>query len=344
MVPSADEFDVDWCTQKLQSLGLSQSVIASADAGIFTTEQLEVLQKQKIHVTSVIATQERESITDDTGSSGKAGAEKSTDGTADTETDLTPIAALMSIRKYPEVPKRKARLRLDALKAECSFQCCHTCRSYYRDRIYMSFGAVFAGEVEPLSSLDAVHLHVADARILRGIAVPDQPMGYESMDSSAQLLPSSGYSTTTSQSDSDAATQNRYSVDHFYQLRSVSEYHLPGRKGMVSEGNGSVTGLDNGFGRVSAGQDLRVSKSTGALPGNIDAYEEEVFDRRPGTVLSTISSVTAQGTRGLRRRKGFEQKTAEDDSSDSDEVEVDGGVALTEEAVEMHLPDLITQA
>lgn len=34
----------------------------------------------------------------------------------------------------------------------------------------------------------------------------------------------------------------------------------------------------------------------------------------------------------------------EDEDSDGDEVEVDGGVALTEEAVETHTPDIITHA
>jgi hypothetical protein len=33
-----------------------------------------------------------------------------------------------------------------------------------------------------------------------------------------------------------------------------------------------------------------------------------------------------------------------DDSSEGSEVEVEGGVALTEQAVEEHIPDIITQA
>jgi hypothetical protein len=54
--------------------------------------------------------------------------------------------------------------------------CCHTCRPYLRDRLPVSFGAVFADEFEPMTGPSVGSLPVMDADIVREIGFRPVPI------------------------------------------------------------------------------------------------------------------------------------------------------------------------
>jgi len=61
--------------------------------------------------------------------------------------------------------------------AECSFRACHSCRPYYRERVFISFQAVLAGDFAPLTWTSSQALPIKSSHILRtiGTAAPSLP-------------------------------------------------------------------------------------------------------------------------------------------------------------------------
>ncbi|KAK1913123.1 hypothetical protein P3342_005059 [Pyrenophora teres f. teres] len=130
---------------ELEAIGLSESVILTAEKGHYTDEQLEKLKDLKLELNEIILMMEEASQANDFVSKLTAMARTpyATDGT------------------YNSVPTKKS--------LGCIFRACHTCRPYYRDRLYISFEGVVNAEFPPMTRDDIQRLPTKSAKIMSTI-------------------------------------------------------------------------------------------------------------------------------------------------------------------------------
>ena len=145
---------------ELEAAGLSESVIQSAEQGHYTSAQLKVLKAQKLDLRQTI--------------------EDSIQGTQinDVVARLAALSSPSSTNDGTASSKSKDTVKASALQGSdslvdlvqstpCNFRACHTCRPYYRDRVFISFEAVASAEFDPISKDEAQHLPTKSANTIR---------------------------------------------------------------------------------------------------------------------------------------------------------------------------------
>ncbi|KAF2762790.1 hypothetical protein EJ05DRAFT_15429 [Pseudovirgaria hyperparasitica] len=286
--------------------------------------------------------------------------------------DSSPIS--QSSSRYSSYQQRRGE--------RCGLISCARCRYYFRDRVYMSFEGVFKGEYEPVTEKD--ELHIIDASVLRDMNwtkwtrdIP--PRGSDAQASSGHSgLTSSSYFSDSepdnndsvlyrSKSTTDLTSESTESVNRIGRrfsyrnplgilkanrsasISSVNTEPATSCTGMETEGDKAFrqhqveTGVQRGF-HPSAS-----SSTMGGPPTKWQDALESLFglsDKSTGSDglgLGCLQNPLAcHPTYPATGAVNIEAPSIH--SNASGEVEVEGGVALTEEAVEMHTPDIITQA
>ena len=366
---------------ELQAIGLSNSVIEAAEQGFYTLEQLEILKLQKLHLKQVISLMvqgfsNNKCSTPITKSSENNPPVTNIDGACVNVANNDSVSNCTV--ETPEHSPKKLRLKHKTqFTPPCTFKACHTCRPYYKDRICISFGAVLAGETAPLTAQDAAALPIGNVNVLRNIGLRQPPRKHLPMDESAEVLSGSAsqFTIQTTQSERNDLSRIRQSARNFYKFGSRSFTELRNEFQMTGLRKSLKNAFHNVFrtGRESSSESSNI---TLPLPGTgkhrkLDQHVGE-FDlgllkrvrsvRRTLEVARNNSMPVVEVVEGNEQDYVAETNVAEtngdsldssEDSSDysaysglseGSEVEVDGGVALTEEAVEMHTPDIITQA
>ena len=365
---------------ELQAIGLSNSVIEAAEKGFYTLEQLEILKLQKLHLRQVISLavqgfSNNKCSTLITKSSENNPPVTNIDGASVSVTNNDSVNSCSV--ETPEHSTKKLKLKHKTqLAPPCTFKACHTCRPYYKDRIYTSFGAVFAGEIMPLTAQDAAALPIGNANVLRNIGLRQPPRKHLLTDESAEVLSGSAsqFTIQTTQSERDDLSRIRQSVRNFYKLGSrsltelLNEFQMAGlrkslknafhnvfRTGRESSSEGSNitlplpgTGkhrkLDQHVGEFDLGllKRVRSVRRTLEVARNNSMPVVEVMEGNEQDYMAETNVAETNGD-SLDSSEDSSDYSAYSGLSEGNEVEVDGGVALTEEAVEMHTPDIITQ-
>jgi hypothetical protein len=145
---------------ELEAVGLSESVIQSAEQEHYTSAQLKVLKAQKLDLKQAIEESiQGTQINDAVARLAALGSPSSNnDGTASSKSKDTVNTS---------DPQGRDSL-VDALQSSpCNFRACHTCRPYYRDRVFISFEAVASAEFAPISRDEAQHLPTKSANTIR---------------------------------------------------------------------------------------------------------------------------------------------------------------------------------
>lgn len=384
---------------ELEALGFSQSVIRQAEAGVYTTDQLEILKAQRVQLREAIQDQENQSLT----------------------ARLAENLANLSLHDGTLLSGPD-----EQTNHTCRFRACPHCRSYFRDRVWASFEAVFGDEHASITVEESSRLPVKDARILRHIGLrpnpslhpnlyaippsetfaPDTPVSPSLSDPITSPTPSesdiSSDTYKTTQSDFASAEDHRLRGKRFYILSNRSSGFiaraLSSHEDLVSRGRQSISASIKAiFGRNHRVPSHSTTTSTGLSSTSGSAGESSITlpVRCSGTVrdmesgerireldLGPLRRVRREQERadirkgdkdwgfevgpriqfgGLVRREreqpspgptaasANEQHDEDSESNNSvyscvsegSEIEVDGGVALTEEAVETHAPDLV---
>ncbi|KAF2087928.1 hypothetical protein K490DRAFT_56499 [Saccharata proteae CBS 121410] len=364
----------------LRIAGCSKSIVESANQGMYSHEQIQMLLKQRNRVNEVIAGSDPKKI-------------KHVDSAA--EGDISGATMNPSVDKGSvdlsgesdeSVPKEVQRARLRQRKRlcpPCRFKACHTCRPYFKDRLHQSIDAVCAGEVKPLTIGEAQTLPFSSAAILSHIrAMPDTPSSYESMTSIFEPSPTaSNMSLDSTLTDNEVYANNQKSAKQFYNVRihddAVSTSDEDAVNSTITDSNKKEnvapltmsqqlrqTRPEPSRFRLTLKQAIcdmfqpkRESSSSGSsitLPLPNTGRERELFNNEGedfdlGLIKKGLSDYgpVKKGAVGATTPVASAPVLARKDSIDSaasEEVEVDGGVALTEEALEKHMPDIMTQA
>ncbi|KAF2468754.1 uncharacterized protein BDR25DRAFT_372597 [Lindgomyces ingoldianus] len=298
--------------RELEGIGLSQYVISAAERGEYTAQQLKKLKLQKLELKQAIS----------------------------------------------DIPQT------------CTFRACHTCRPYYRDRVYTSFHAVLRNELPPLTAFDVSMLPTKSASILKTIGLLTTPT-----DNDPSPVPLHQPSST----DSTTLTTSRLSVLTFRtsqtDISELRRMHRPrkrfynlGARNSASIADSLSKQLSWRAGLKTAIQGIfkstRESSSEGStitLPVSRMSTVRHGIKELGDLDLGSLRHVKRQKDRmDMRNEVGIEategvRRHSVDDGSESaseltvysraseagSEVEVEGGVALTEEAVETHTPDIL---
>ncbi|KAJ9637812.1 hypothetical protein H2199_007306 [Coniosporium tulheliwenetii] len=216
---------------ELISLGFSISEIKAVENGVYTVDQLVKIGKQKQHLKSVIASEVGKTADSPTSATSPENAPPSvTHSSQDpSSSNVNQRNDSVQIDSTPGSHKLlgKFKRRLQQESTICTFLCCHSCRPYYRDRIYASVNSVFSEGVEPLQPSDTAELRVLDANILRSIGIPT-PYELRPVESSLDLASMVSQSTwATHQSDFEFKEHARKSARRFYSLRTSYSANIP---------------------------------------------------------------------------------------------------------------------
>jgi hypothetical protein len=193
--------------KELESIGLSESIIVTAESGHYTRAQLNKLKELKLELRQTITDTQQASQTNEAMSrlAAMAKAPSNNDGTFSSMP--TPTESVSDLQKYTRPAKRR---RLAENPGEhiadspqkppgCAFRACHTCRPYYRDRLYISFQAVLNAEFPPMTHEDIAELPTKSAKIMRTIGNTVQPLPSSmTLDTSPSTLPTTNsFATST---------------------------------------------------------------------------------------------------------------------------------------------------
>ncbi|KAF2161359.1 hypothetical protein M409DRAFT_28094 [Zasmidium cellare ATCC 36951] len=266
-------------------------------------------------------------------------------------------------------------------KYNCTFQVCHACRPFFLDRMYISFESAFNGEGPSAPPQECQGLRVADARIISKIgqhAVP-RPLPLPNI---ARPQPSMDIVTqSTSEVDDDISVDWSDSEHPSERLDSSELYPCPGpgQCPVWSRHSGCAydVGFDDGRRAMNHGyfQEMDIDRLT---PENSHSQLRHMTGSLTNTPIGTSSTASSlslptptasnlapllpsddllsvtpqkQGKSGKAKSvcgefDAYDRKVGlrgrPSSSSLGSEVEVEGGVALTEEAVESGTPDIIT--
>jgi len=222
----------------------------------------------------------------------------------------------------------------------------------------LSFDAVFADEVEPLTAKEIPTLRIADVSIVRNIGVHSPPPLSPSHTDGSTDFPSTANEsyTTVHTTDTDLETINQHVTlaKSFYKVErdpaadamfspDQIQSRKPGLRSTLMQAYYDV--LRSKRRASSDGSNITIVGRDKEVLEDHDEDAEE-FDQglfKPRSRLNGQWSPPASYRRqhDLDHREDLQHM--ENGDSSGDEVEVDGGVALTEEAVETHTPDIITQ-
>ncbi|KAK4505557.1 hypothetical protein PRZ48_003520 [Zasmidium cellare] len=264
-------------------------------------------------------------------------------------------------------------------KYNCTFQVCHACRQFFQDRMYASFESVLNGEMPSPTAEDWRSLPVANARIVSNIGQRPVPRPLP-LPNIARPQPSMDI-VTQSTSEDDISVDWSDSDNPSERLDSSELFPCPGAGNcpVWSRYSGCAydTGFDDGRRAMNHGflEEMDIDRLT---PENSHSQLRHFTGSLTNTPIGTSSTASSlslptpttsnlapllptddmlsvipqkHGGSGKARSvcgefDAYDRKVGlrgkPSSSSLGSEVEVEGGVALTEEAVESGTPDIIT--
>ena len=218
---------------ELEKIGLSESVIKAAEDGHYTELQLERIKAQKMQLKMVIALELASAAMANAAAEPVEAGPPNTDGTHHSlmHKHKAETQDVVSSIQHVECHQEEHQLTLLQQVEEhrvltCAFLACHTCRPYFKDRIYMSMETAFSPSTAPLTLAEANELPVNNAVILRDILlrVPLIPTPFQQTPDymSAEFPDQVSDSTGSTQSTIDPQTHDRLGRRRFYKLGARS--------------------------------------------------------------------------------------------------------------------------
>lgn len=316
----------------LRALGFSESILQQAEAGVYTPQQINILKKQKLNLAAVIAGSPPVSPKDTTTLPTKG-------------SDFLPRWDNPIARKNPHPA---ATTPTQTFRPEpCRFKTCHRCRPYLCDRSWASFEAVYLGEARPLTMVDRYTLPIKDARIARTLglqrpATPTHNFPY------TETTPTSATSNSTmDSSDYSSDWEDEFDSQHHTDTTGTTFIYSQHRRAYtptlrrVSRSISDTPSLSSAS--TNSLRTLATSSTARTSPLPLLDDEEE-FDLSLATGRSKPrSEMPWSAYRPHNLDAVVLQKSSEESLVVGAEMEVEGGVALTEEAVRTHTPDILTR-
>lgn len=331
---------------ELELLGFNKSIVKAAENGFYTREQLNVLKGQKHHLKMTIksAQKENEIMKSKHGPSAAVLSEKLAALVIHqiSESDEIKPAAL---KEDKAIAKQKSHLGEPI--QPCDFKVCHTCRPFSRDRSFVSFEAVFNGEIETPNAWTEQFMPVADAKLVRNIGLrtpPHEPALQEAEEYDDAYAVTEGNLQSSAASIGDAPDIKMCNIEASSYLRAKSS-HSNSREYYAerTESRGFRSSLKTALHDMIR---RKIASATTDTDANFDEDIEELFhflEDNEGFDLELWKAMTEDLLEQAASTKlPDEEDHLEDPLHDrGHQLVVGRGVALTEEALETSTPDII---
>jgi hypothetical protein len=399
---------------QLQWLGLSESVIITAEQGHYTVAQLEKIKTQKKDLRQIISDSLQGSHINNAAAKLAALVQTPSkhDGASNSTMSRDVVSELEKFSSSHVLCLDISWLYLcstDTYQSPpaCKLKACHTCRPYYRERVYISFQSVLNAEFPPVTRNDVDMLPTKSAQVMKTIGNRAHSIhSLSTSDTTPLSLPILTSLAASTDAPPTASTSTSASSDLTFKttqtdLDMISAQHRPRRRFYkMSERNlGDIARESSRQSTILTRQSLRTtfqgifrpSRNSSSSRPNITLPSPRTDTMRDSNSSRDVDKFDLLALRKGRREKGGnkfnngnyvkdyedvhahtsaakpleqttrtsalyapdnELATQEDSTSDSNtsmytclpegsEVKVDGGVALTEEAVETHTPDIL---
>lgn len=303
---------------------LSVWVVEAIKNGHYTVEQVKLLEAQKRSVNDTVAALEQylhlehRDVTLDFppgASTSPPSVETNSLTSVQTVTDVAKTTSTLS------VTEQLARVRMD-LFPDCRWSCCHTCRPMYRDRSWQSLEGVLASNTTEHTSPDFGERRVTHINIARNLGL----------------------------------RKPRRMFDCFEDLRSVTcdedggvslgkHFGQAGGEGEEQEGGESSISFRTSVKRAfrgmlmsrrrhssSSGVGKKLKRRSSKQGGDTEELDGNLWSEMSNQLLRDAAEVQLPGEGGMDDLELKEGKV---------EVEVEEGVAVTEEALDLGTADII---
>ncbi|KAI9799878.1 MAG: hypothetical protein M1833_003800 [Piccolia ochrophora] len=320
---------------------------------LYTPQQLRIIRAQKYNIAVTAATQ-----------AALAGDIAQRSPTTPSQEPLPPpgsvlpsLSALLSSISSSLTPTGPHRQPLHSNPLTCQWKCCPRCRPASRDRAWVSLAAVLHDDIGPFHGLESNDIPISPRDVVcnLGLRQPppppfwmDEPLSTpdESSDSDLALT------RTSVQAHMNNPTGFRASVRRAFRQMlmsnrrnhqdTVSPYSY---NTAAAPSTSSTSGLST---LTELGEDDGDYQDDGSLEQDQDVDEFDIaFYAQLNDAVLTEAAETALPEE--REYEPVEDNDEDEESEDGDEgfgsepVEVHGGVAVTEEAVQMREADVMTQ-
>ncbi|KAI9741993.1 MAG: hypothetical protein M1834_000382 [Cirrosporium novae-zelandiae] len=351
--------------KELEALNqISPWISKAIDEGQYTPEQVDHIKRQKTHV--------KESIEqfEETYQGLKKGYdacmslmigsnEATTLPYADAETVFTMNEVEEVVKKLAEPnnppPQLKARVF-----PHCRYKACHLCRATYRDRAWLSLDAAVDGKIDLPPSWELENRLISNVNIVKTIGLPKssrlerayRELGLYSRLSEFETLSDYGWSDWDESSSSTSASSyiDTPEARGIRILGVLSEQYNEENDAKSSEGfkDSIIRDYHSLLMTQRPPSSVEGKRSNDKKNSHeIDLYELDLglWRNMKNELLEEASNIELPSDDTGLEADGYCSKTRDTQHNDADEdIEVDGGVALTEEAIEIHEADVITQA
>ncbi|KZF26950.1 hypothetical protein L228DRAFT_243503 [Xylona heveae TC161] len=218
----------------------------------------------------------------------------------------------------------------------CNWKCCQNCRPTFRERTYLSFDAVFRGQVQRLPKTRPYRPPISDVNIVRKLGLR-QSSSYLRQVSSMELTSSDDEST------------NGVSVGHASHIS-----HLPDTNTSEDEDKEEVevrkswrASMKKAWKGMLPNPRIRSDSSSVSidvgLGDKLASYDADAAEFDIGLWKEMSQAILDEATK-IKLPGGSDEQDSEDEHEfGAGEVEVDGGVAVMEESVENRDADIIMQ-
>lgn len=332
---------------------LSPSILKGIQDGQYTAQQIRLLQAQKLQVKELIAIQEErlESSSESSQTSSSLSsldfAIENSDSTAtktpkSSQHRITSIASqavreasvdhLGAQRSMPSKPKKTYA---KPLAPTCHFKCCQSCRPAYRDRAFRSLDTILSEPIKRPPQWELDNRRISDASLVKamGIYVPRPQLRrmYQTLDDLRNL--------TGSQ------TIGRSENEYLDSVRSGTKESARRRSGFRETVRKALHAIEQSKHLAKSSKHSSRSSSRDSL---MQISRSMLFKRRPKHAEKENQIVSNRALQEslvlmLAVNTPLPHASEDSDSLDGGEVQVEDGVAVTEEGVGMSAADIIMQ-
>lgn len=318
-------FEPDW------EVRLSDWMVEAIDRGEYTPNQVQKLVEQKIAVKRAILAQSCPKTPPSSSSSVQSSnishsADNSTFSSIPTTLDEELCAADQDERadlSLSNGSETEATPRVSVQLSICDFHCCHTCRPTYRERAWEILNKVVNEPCELPPSWELENRPISDARLLAQIGL-SKP--HDTYDDFQYLFTHEVDDKLSTQADeTKSGRENALTRQRSHDFRHKSEFEQAVRNVI------DLGAEESGF----ANQHSRHVSSSSGHDSLIRASRSLLFMRSvSGPASSHESATTGASTSQLSLTNTITK---------SGEVEVEDGVAVTEEGINLGHADIIMQ-
>lgn len=347
--------------------GVSDWILKAIKDGHYTAEQIEIITKQKEHVKETIAACHQSSLVEDTQTTATTSSGRTDTLPAIEENPAASTSPTIRITdgERTDQSKELASPSQEQLLPQCRWLSCHTCRPTYRDRSWQSLNGILSGSAKVHAGGTFCSRKVTDANIVRTLGLRrsrskptrDKTTNVQSEDDDAnsdpQVQSRSIYEESTDSLTPNGQALNSSSLEWRsnpqVQSRSIYEDSTDSLASNEEALNSSSLGWRRSLKRAWRGMLLNTRRHSYSSRSSRNsrkkhATEDEDESEEAGVgVLKEISNQVLREAIQVRlpRHDGMIASKAEDE--ENKEVEVDGGVAVTEESVDLGTADIIMQ-